>query len=130
MNNNHRLMLLALIALPLTACAGMTAAETTGVAVAGISAFAGFIEALAPMLSPEETARLQALAGHADSVVTAAQTAVGTLAQSLADLKAQQAAEAAQGFTDGEKASMIAGVTAGGVGISRYLSKLKHKPAA
>jgi hypothetical protein len=127
MNNRHiQLFVLAVIALLLTGCAGMTAAETVGVAVTGAGALVGFVQALSPMLSPEDAAQLTMLAGDVQTVVDASAAAMGALAQSIADLKAEQAAQDAGALTSGEKGIILTGVTAAGVGISREMSRRKH----
>lgn len=128
MTNPTKLFVLALVACLFTSCAGMTAAETSGVIVTGAGALVGFIEALSPMLSPEQQAQLTAMAGNVQTVVEASTTAVGQVAAAIAELKQQQADEAAGTWTSGETTGLLTGVTAAGVAVSRAMSWRKHRP--
>lgn len=121
-------VLFALFAMVFTGCAGMTAAEATTVAVTGTGALVGFVQALAPMLSPEQQAALTATATQVQSTVEATTTAVGQIARALADLRAQQQALEAGELTGGEVAAVGTGLTGLAVAASRIMSRFKHGP--
>lgn len=124
---NRQLQWAGLIALCFvsTACAGLTAAEVGTVAVTGAGALVGFIEALSPMLSPEQAAKLSLIAGDVQNVTQAVTAAVGQVAESVAALKAEQDA----GWTTGEQGAAATGLGAAAVAASRVLSIIKHRPA-
>jgi len=126
----HALWLLIVPAcLILASCGTMTAAETAGVAVTGAGALVGFIEALSPMLSPEQQAQLSVVAGNVQTVVEASTAAVGQMAQAIAELKAEQQAAASGEWTPTEQGSLATGVGVAAVAASRVLSRMKHGPS-
>lgn len=119
--------LLALMALAFTSCAGMTAAEVTTLSVTGAGALVGFVDALRPMLSPEQAAKLTTIAGDVNTVVDAVTAAVSQVATSVAEIKTAQAEQAAGSWSTGEIAGgtgIVAGLTTVG---NRVLSHFKHK---
>lgn len=129
----RQMFLFALVAMFCTGCAGMTAAETTGVVAAGGGALVAIIDALSPYLPPEKVAELTTHVGNAENLIGAIARGVGAVAE--ATQQAQQAAleakqQAAEGITRGEALTAggaLAGVSVGG---SRVLSILKHNKAA
>lgn len=127
MTKNAKLFVLAIIACLFTGCAGMTAAEVGTVAVTGAGALVGFIEALRPMLSPEQAANLTAIAGDIDTVVHATTTAIGEVATAIGEVKAQQEQSKAGSWTSGEITAAGGGLTAVAVAGSRILSAIKHR---
>jgi len=118
---------LVAICLVATACAGMTAAEVGGAALSGTGAFISFIDALKPMLSPEQQAQLTVLAGEVTTIAQATARAVGAMAQSIAEIRASAAVDASHQFSPGEITAIGGGLTAGGVAVSRMLSAAKHR---
>lgn len=86
MNAYHRSLLCILIGcVLLAACA---TPEQTAAAVAAVGGTAtALIDALKPVLSPEQLAKLHATAGHIDGTVSSVQTAVGALADAVAAVK-------------------------------------------
>lgn len=127
MKRSH-LVLFALFSVLLTGCAGMTAAEATTVAVSGAGALVGFVEALSPMLSPEQQAALSTTATQVQSTVEATTNAVGQIASAIADLRAQQQAIEQSEMSGGEVAAVGTGLTGVAVAASRVLSRFKHGP--
>ena len=125
-----RIFLLAVVATFLTGCASMSPEAAGALAVSGASALVGFVDALSPMLHPEQQAELLALAGNIDTVVQAASTAMGSVAETVADLRAEVAAEEATDWSGGEISTAVAAAGAASVGASRALSSVKHSPKA
>lgn len=125
-----RFVLIAFIAVCFTSCAGMSAAEVSTVAVSGSTALIGFVEALSPMLRPEQQAELVSIAGNIDTVVQAATKAVGTVAQTVAELRQQVETDEASQWTGGEIGGAVAAVGTASVAASRALSVLKHRPSS
>lgn len=136
------LFLMAFVCFALASCA--TPEQTTAaVAAVGASATA-IIQAIAPMLPPETLAKLQNTAANIDGTVQATATAVGTIADAIAQMKANvgaQFAEQAKGLQttlnqlgampSREEVYLVSGGTAAaGTGVSRLMSHFKHTPKA
>ena len=102
-----RIFLLAVVATFLTGCASMSPEAAGALAVSGASALVGF-----------------------DTVVQAASTAMGSVAETVADLRAEVAAEEATDWSGGEISTAVAAAGAASVGASRALSSVKHSPKA
>lgn len=134
------LMMLAVSLLCFLFAACATPEQTTAaIAAAGATATA-LVQALAPMLSPEDLAKLQATAANIDGTVEATATAVRTVADAIASIRSAGAANFAQ-VTDGLQKLAIqaasspsteavlgynAGTAALAVAGSRALSISKH----
>ena len=112
----RNLILFFLVAFIFTACAGMTATEVGGTVVAGTGALVGMIEALKPMLSPEQYAKLQATAVNVQDIVQATTTAVGAVADSIGKMKADLDATKAAEWTTGEKVAAAGGIVSAAIG--------------
>jgi len=119
----HKYLLAIVGCLLLAGCAGMSAVETTGVAVTGAGALVTFVEALRPMLSPTQAAHLTLMAGNVQTVVEATAAALGTMATAV---DAQQATE----WSGGEIVATATGTSGVALAASRALSLLKHKSPA
>lgn len=143
--DNHKLtaflFLCAICCFSLASCA---TPEQTTAAVAAVGASAqAIIQAIAPMLPPETLAKLQNTAASIDGTVQATATAVGTIADAIAQMKANvgsQFAEQAKGLQTAvtqlgsvptrEEVYLVSGGTAAaGTGASRLMSRLKHSKA-
>lgn len=109
MKTTSNLILLAAVALLFVGCAGMTAAETTGVVTTGAGALAAFITALKPMLTPEQIARLSAIASSVQTTTDALSAAVGAIADAVAQVRAQAADAKASAWTSSDVATMLGG---------------------
>lgn len=113
-----RLFLFALVAMFLTACAGMTATETTGVIAAGTGVLTALADAIVPYLPPEKQVEVVEAMNTAQGLMNAVTTAMGSVAQAAAD--AQQQADAA-GMTAAEEAALVAGGGGLGAAITRAM---------
>lgn len=86
MRSYHASLFLAIIG-----CLLLASCATPEQTVAAVGAVAGtataLIDALRPVLSPEQVAKLHATAGHIDGTVSSVQTAVGAVAQAIADIR-------------------------------------------
>lgn len=129
MRNVIRWAALAAVCLTLCSCAGMTGAEVATVAVTGAGALSGLIQSLAPMLSMEQQAALSATAANVESTVAATTTAVGQIAQAIAELRAQQQSIESGEMSGGEVAAVGTGLTGVAVAASRFMSRMKHGPS-
>jgi len=112
----------ALFCLCATACAGMTAAETTGVIAAGTGVLTALSEAIVPYLPPEKQVEVVNAMNSAQGLMNAVTTAMGSVAQ--AAQQAQQ--QASEGVTATE---LVGGTVVAGGGAtiaSRVLSAFKH----
>lgn len=99
MRTNLILLAVALLCFTLAACA--TPAQTAAAVTAVGSTAVAMIDALAPLLPPETLAKLQATAHTIDGTVQATATAVGTIADAIAQVKtnaSQQFAAQAEGL--------------------------------
>lgn len=130
MKNYLLLVLAALVAAACTAAAQQTAAEVGGAVVTGAGALVAFVEALRPMLDPEQAAKLSSIAANVEGTVGAVTQALGQIAEAVAKLKADQAARAAGTWTEGEIVGVTGAATATAVAASRVMSHFKHKQAA
>lgn len=143
MKTNLVLILIAVLCFTLAACA--TPAETTAAIATTIGAAGAFIHELAPILSPEMQAKLTAAAGSIDGTVQATQSAIGVIADAIAQFKASVGAQAAQtadalqaaavqvAALPGREEVYLVGTGSGAAGTvaSRVLSHMKHtKPLA
>jgi hypothetical protein len=132
------LFLFAFLAFFLASCE-TTAATSAVVAAVGASAV-GMIEAIAPLLTPEQLAKLQATAQSIDGTVQATQSAIGIIADSITAMKGTVGDQiAAQARAMAEAAHQVAtlptreevlytnaGTGLAALGASRGLSKIKH----
>ena len=138
MKTTSLLFLFAVLCFTLASCA--TPVETSAaVAAVGTSAV-GLIEALAPLLSPEQLAKLQTTAQSIDGTVHATQSAIGIIADSITAMKSAVGTQiATQAENLAKAANSIAtlpsreevylvntGTGAAAVGTSRVLSAVKH----
>lgn len=136
------LLLVSVLCFTMAACA--TPAETTA-AIAAVGGVAvAFIDQLAPVLSPELAAKLQATAHTIDGTVQATAMAVGTLADAIGQMKTGVSAQMAEHAAGLAKATTALAslpsreevlLTNTGTGVlataaSRGLSALKHSRAA
>lgn len=121
-----RLILFAIAAMFLTSCAGLSGGEVLTATATGAGALVGFIEALAPMLTPEQQAMLSATATNVESTVQATTNAVSQIASAIAELRAQQQSIEATEWTGGEVAATGTALTGAAVAASRLLSRMKH----
>lgn len=142
MKTNILLILCGLLLLTLGACA--TPEQTTAAVMAVGATATALIDALGPLLPPEKLAKLQATAATIDGTVQATATAVGTIADTIANLKTGVSAQFAQVTDAMQKAAVAAAsmptreevyLTGGGAatiatGASRMLSHYKHTPKA
>ena len=127
MNLTTRWTLFALVAMFCTACAGMTAAETTGIIAGSGGVLVALSEAILPYLPADKQAQVVESLGRAQGLLNAVTVAMGSVAQA-AQQASQRAAEAdAHGVTV-EGAAGIAG-TVGAVSLaaSRFLSAKKDE---
>lgn len=91
---NLALILAMLVFCTLAGCA--TPAETTAAIGVAVGAAGAFIRELQPILSPELQAKLTAAAGSIDGTVAATQSAVGIIADAIAQFKAAMAGQSTQ----------------------------------
>lgn len=121
--------------------AGCATPEQTAAAVGAVAGTAtALIDALKPVLTPEQLAKLHATAGHIDGTVSSVQTAVGAVADAIAAIRSSTEANFAT-VKDGalhlaQQVSALpthadmyghdAGVALTSVGAARALSVAKH----
>lgn len=113
-----RYFLFALVAMFLTGCAGMTAAETTGVIVAGTGVLTALADAIVPYLPPEKQVEVVEAMNSAQGLMNAVTTAMGSVAEAAAN--AQQAAQES-GMSAAEEAGLVAAGAGGGAGLVRLM---------
>ena len=128
--------------------AGCATPADTGVAIAAVGASAAaLVEVIAPLLSPEDLARMQLTASSIDGTVQATSNAVRTIVEAITAMKgtvgmqfehhAQTLAKATESIAampSREEVYLVnAGSASTALGASRALSAVKHskrKPAA
>jgi len=132
--------LFLLAALLFLAAACTTTAETTAAITAVGASASAFVKALSPMLAPEIQAKLMALATSIDGTAGATVAAVGTIADTIVQLKSNVGSQFAQhaeclAKTANEVAALPSRsevyLASGGTGVagtatSRLLSHMKH----
>jgi len=142
MKINLVLLLMAALCFVLAACA--TGPQTGAVVAAATASAVALIDALAPLLSPEDLARLQVTAAGIDGTVAATAKAVSTIADAITNLRSGTGGEIAKLAADLQSnAVMLAdrpgreelylvsgGAASAGTAASRILSHLKHKGGA
>jgi len=136
------LFLIATVCFVLAGCES-TAAVAPG-AIAAIAASAmGIVQAVAPLMTPEQAANLSVIAGNIDGTIEATRTAVEVIASTFTQFQevvGARAAETANGLSDlaqglGEVPTRTeVQLTAGGYGTAslgggRMLSHFKHTPS-
>lgn len=138
MKTTLTLFLVSALCFLLASCA--SPAET-GVAIsATVGAALAFVDAIQPLLTPEQLAKLQTTAGQIDGTVQATSAALSVVADSIAAFKAATQGQLGN-FNDhvsnlaiqvaalpGRTEMLLqdAGVGSAAVGASRALSHLKH----
>lgn len=121
-----KILLCALASVMLVACA--TPEQTAAVATAGAGALIGFVDALRPMLSPEQAAKLSTIAGNVEGVVQATTSAVGAIAEAVASVRAQTQAVEDSAWTTENVALGGGGLaTATAVGVNAYRNTTRSK---
>lgn len=142
MKINLSLVLVSLLCFLLASCATPEAASATATAVAA-SAVA-LVDALTPLLTPEQLAKLHATADSIDGTVQATKTAVTIIADSIAAMKAsvgdkiaqhaEQLAKAAQQVATLPSREEVhltnAGYASGATAASRVLSAARRAKEA
>ena len=137
MKLTHFILLVGIL-LILAACA--TPAQTAAAGAAIAETATALFNSLAPLLPPETLAKVQASAAHIDGTVRATATALGTLADAVAQSNANAGAQIhavvdsvsklshdiASLPTQTQTTLMASGSAAIGTAASRYMSYLKH----
>ena len=132
------LFCVAVLCFVLSGCATPEATTAT-IAAAGASAVA-LIDALAPLLPPEDLARLQATAGNIDGTVQATASALRTVCDAISSMKSTAGTQIAdvarnvqalsvalaQAPTQEQVMLQSGGAAALATGASRALSAAKH----
>lgn len=139
---NLGLLCVALACFALASCATPEVAVAT--TTAAVASAVALIDALGPLLPPETLAKLQVTASQIDGTVQATATAVGTLADAIAQLKAATSSQLAgaadktatlfqqlAGMPSREEVYLVgAGSGAAGTAASRALSAMKARKAS
>lgn len=121
-----KLILLALVALTLTSCAGMTAAETAGVAVGIGASVVELANVVVPHLSAEDGARVVEMAKTSSGWMDLLGKTMGQVAQAAESANQRAALAEANGVDMSEVLGVSAAAGGGGTVVGRYLSHLKH----
>jgi len=139
MKTNLLLFALCALCLFLASCSAPPAAVAAAITAAGASVV-GIVQAIEPLLSPEQVAKLHATASSIDGGIEATKLALSAVADVITQLKGNTAAQMAQHVEALNKTAAAvaelpsreevlwtgAGAAAGGTGASRVLSGLKH----
>jgi hypothetical protein len=121
-NRTITLLILALAALSMASCSGLSAVEAGGVAVGIGASIVELAAIVSPHLSPESQAQVVELAQTSSSWMDFLGQTLAQVAQT-ADAATQRAAAAeANGVTMVEAAGISAVAGGGGTGLSRYFS--------
>lgn len=121
-----RLFLFALCAMFLTACAGMTTGEVTAGIAAGAGAIAAIGQAISPYLPPEKAAEFVQMTTTAQTVVDAVAQGLGTVAQQIAQTKAELAQVDAHTWTAGEVAGLaVPSLGATAIATAKAVNKMR-----
>ena len=125
------LLLTTVLAFSLASCSS-PAEFTAGAAAIGTGA-AAIMNAVAPLLSPEQLVQLQEGVANINGTVEATQAAVGAVVDAFTTFKtaveanqAAMAAEVAERATGAEVALWSSGAGTAGAAASRFMSMLKH----
>ena len=132
------LLVLSIVLFSMAACAS-PAEFSAGVAAVGASATI-LINSLAPLIPPEDLAKLQLTAANIDGTVEATATAVRTVCDAIAQMKSAAGVQIAQVATELSKTTAQlasvpsreelylggGGMAAAGTAVSRVLSHFKH----
>jgi hypothetical protein len=133
--------LCSLLCFAFAACATPEAAVAAGAIAASA---VGIVNAISPLLEPEQLAKLHATASAIDGTVNATQTAIGLIADAFSSMKANVGAELAKhaanlvdathsiaALPSREEVHLTnAGYGSGAVAVSRGLSVVKHARSA
>lgn len=134
------LFAICIACLILASCQSSAGAITPG-AIAAIAAGAmGIVEAVTPLMTPEQAASLEVIAGNIDGTIRATQTAVSVIAEVLGSLQDKVGAgavetanglnELAQGLSEVPSRMEVqltsVGAGSGALGGSRLMSHYKH----
>lgn len=139
MKTNIILLTLCVLFLVLASCSAPPAALASGIAAAGASVV-GIIQAIEPLLPPEQVAKLHATAQSIDGTVQATQAALGAVADVITSFKGAVGAQMTQHVEALNKtAAAVAELPSraevyyssgaamtGGTAASRLMSVVKH----
>ncbi len=133
------LILVSLLCFAFAACA--TPAETAAAIGAVGASVVGIVDAIGPLLPPEQLAKLQATAASIDGTVEATRVALGAVADVVTAFKGSVGAQLQQHTENlgramtsiaelpgrGEVYGIAGGTGTAGTAASRLLSNLKHR---